>query len=105
MIIDLAKKSIEELKKIENETRIELFALKFQFTIGNFEYSHKIKKIKKHIARILTIIKQKEKKYKHKQINNNKLNFNKVYFKIKKELFKYVQERKNKTKNIIYQKK
>lgn len=48
---DLLKKSVEELKKIEEESRAELFALRFQLSMGNLEKPHRIKELKKKLPK------------------------------------------------------
>jgi len=56
LVIDLRKKTSKELIIIEEKSRAELFALRFQLALGNLEKTHKIKKLRILIARILTIL-------------------------------------------------
>ena len=57
---DLVQKSTDDLLKLQEESRAELFALRFQIALGNVEKPHRIKLLKKRIARILTIIAQRQ---------------------------------------------
>lgn len=58
---DLVQKSKEELEKILKEKRIYLQKLKFDLTLGKLKNVREIREIKRDIARILTILKEKEK--------------------------------------------
>ncbi len=55
-INDLRKLSVEDLVKTGEEKRAELFALKFQAVLGSLEQTHRIKLIKKDIARIELVL-------------------------------------------------
>ncbi|MCL8213377.1 50S ribosomal protein L29 [Mesoplasma sp. JKS002660] len=55
-INDLRKLSVEDLIKTGEEKRAELFALKFQAVLGSLEQTHRIKLIKKEIARIELVL-------------------------------------------------
>lgn len=57
---ELRNFSIEELRKKESELRRELFNLRFQLAKGELQNVKRIKAVKKDIARILTIITEKE---------------------------------------------
>lgn len=57
---ELRNLSIEELRKKESELRRELFNLRFQLAKGELQNVKRIKAVKKDIARILTIITEKE---------------------------------------------
>ncbi|GAQ95824.1 large subunit ribosomal protein L29 [Thermodesulfovibrio aggregans] len=59
--VQLRNFSIEELKKKEQELRKELFNLRFQLAKGELQNVKRIKAVKKDIARILTIITEKQK--------------------------------------------
>ncbi len=61
-IKELKNKGIEELRKLLEESRIELRKLRFDFSSGKIKNVKAIKELKKRIARILTIIKEKMKK-------------------------------------------
>ncbi|WP_027185846.1 50S ribosomal protein L29 [Desulfovibrio inopinatus] len=51
-----AQKLTEELAK----NREELFKLRFQHATAQLEKTHRIPEVKKNIARILTVLKEKE---------------------------------------------
>ncbi len=55
----LREMSLEELKKQYNDNLDALYKLRFQATLGQLENKKKIYNIKKDIARILTIAKEK----------------------------------------------
>ncbi|MGB9710967.1 MAG: 50S ribosomal protein L29 [Thermodesulfovibrio sp.] len=58
--VELRNFSIEELKKKEQELRKELFNLRFQLAKGELQNVKRIRAVKKDIARILTIITEKQ---------------------------------------------
>ncbi|AUF83312.1 50S ribosomal protein L29 [Mesoplasma syrphidae] len=58
-ITDLRNLSVEELIKTGEGKRAELFALKFQAAVGSLEQTHRIKEIKKEIARIELVLSEK----------------------------------------------
>jgi len=49
-----------ELREKLNQNKEELFNYRFQLATGHLEDYSKIRQIKKHIARINTVLKQKE---------------------------------------------
>jgi large subunit ribosomal protein L29 len=49
----------EELKSKEEETKDQLFKLKFQHALGQLENAMKLQNLKKDIARIKTILREK----------------------------------------------
>ncbi len=51
--------SDEELKDKEEEIKDQLFKLKFQHTLGQLENAMKLKNLKRDIARIKTILREK----------------------------------------------
>ena len=51
--------SEEELKNKEEEVKDQLFKLKFQHTLGQLENAMKLKNLKRDIARIKTVLKEK----------------------------------------------
>lgn len=53
--------SIDELKEKEKELRRELFNLRFQLAKGELQNIKRLRAVKKDIARILTIITEKQK--------------------------------------------
>ena len=57
---ELAGFSAAELEKKTVELNQELFNLKFQLHTGHLEDSSKISKVRKDIARVNTIIRQKQ---------------------------------------------
>ncbi len=88
--IELRKKSIKELIQLEEESRAELFALRFQASIGNNDKPHRIKLLKIRIARVLTILSE-AKKNGQKIDRNFKVDLSKTFKQIEtdtKTLFK-----------------
>lgn len=59
---ELRNLSIDELKKKELDLRRELFNLRFQLAKGELQNVRRIRAVKKDIAKILTIITEKNKK-------------------------------------------
>lgn len=57
---ELRELSLPELKEKLSQLREELFNLRFQKTIHRLENPLKIRNIKRDIARVLTILKEKE---------------------------------------------
>ena len=57
---DLRDLSMSELKDKHKKFKEELFNLRFQNAIGQLGNSGRIKDVKKTIARVLTIMKEKE---------------------------------------------
>jgi len=55
-IKELRNKSKEELSSLEKETREELFKVRMQHYSGQLLDPSKISKLKKNVARILTVI-------------------------------------------------
>nr|CAA29712.1 unnamed protein product [Mycoplasma capricolum subsp. capricolum ATCC 27343] len=58
-MLDLENLSVDELIKTNESKRAELFALKFQAAVGSLEQTHRIKEIKKEIARIELALSEK----------------------------------------------
>ncbi len=56
----LRELSVEELEKQENELKAELFNLRFQAVTGQISNPARINACKKDIARIKTILRQRE---------------------------------------------
>jgi ribosomal protein L29 len=56
---ELIKKPLTDLNKTLNEKREKLSKTKFDFSTGKIQNIKEIKKLKKEIAQILTIINQK----------------------------------------------
>ena len=57
---ELRELSEEELESKEAEIKDQLFKLKFQHELGQLENAMKLKSIKKDIARIKTILREKK---------------------------------------------
>jgi large subunit ribosomal protein L29 len=51
---------VEELERRLADTRRELFNLRFQHATGQLENSGQLKQVRKNIARILTVLNQKQ---------------------------------------------
>lgn len=58
---DIRELSVKELEAKELNLQQELFNLKFQLQTGQLENASKIKGVKKDIARVKTILKEKDK--------------------------------------------
>ena len=56
---ELTKMNVEELDAKLKELKDELFKLRFQHAINQLENPHKIADVKKDIARVMTVINQK----------------------------------------------
>jgi large subunit ribosomal protein L29 len=59
---ELRETTIDELRKKEQDLRKELFNLRFQKATGEIENPMRIRAIKKEIAKILTVITEKNKR-------------------------------------------
>ena len=57
--IDIRKMSVEELNKKLKDLKEELFNLRFQNAINQLENPHRITDVKKDIARVMTILNEK----------------------------------------------
>lgn len=60
---DLRDLSLDELKGKEKDIREELFNLRFQHATGQLENTMRIPQVRKDLARIKTILREKERKY------------------------------------------
>lgn len=58
--IELQKKSIEELKSFLLDLRREQFNLRMQKSMGEIPKPHLLKKVRRDIARVKTILTEKE---------------------------------------------
>ena len=56
---ELRTKTSEELEAMLKDLKSELFNLRFQHAINQLENPHKIKETKKEIARVMTVIAEK----------------------------------------------
>lgn len=57
---ELRELSIDELRKKEKEIRKELMDLRFQKSIGRLDNPARYRQLKRDLARVLTIIREKE---------------------------------------------
>jgi large subunit ribosomal protein L29 len=57
---EIREKNLKELAVVQNDLKEELFKLKMQKGVGQLEKSHRFSEVKREIARVKTIIKQKE---------------------------------------------
>ncbi len=57
---DIRKMSDQELRNKEKELKSELFNLRFQLATGQLDNPMRIKAVKKDIARVKTILRQRE---------------------------------------------
>ena len=56
---ELRTMSVEALEEKLNELKAELFNLRFQHAINQLENPHRIVEVKRDIARVMTILQQK----------------------------------------------
>ncbi|EGV00389.1 50S ribosomal protein L29 [Mycoplasmopsis columbina SF7] len=56
---DLKVKSLDELQKLVNELKAELWTLRFKNHTSTLDQTHKIKLVRRDIAKTLTAIKEK----------------------------------------------
>lgn len=59
-IAELRNLTVDELKVKEDDLRKELFNLKFQSVTGEIQNPMRIRAVRKEIARILTIVTEKQ---------------------------------------------
>jgi large subunit ribosomal protein L29 len=59
--VDLRSLTIDELKQEEADLKKELFNLRFQKTTGEIENPMRIRAVRRGIARVLTVKKEKSK--------------------------------------------
>ena len=59
-IKEVREKSSKDLQKTLDEYKVELFDLRFQRATGSIENPMRIRELKKSIARILTVLKERE---------------------------------------------
>lgn len=57
---ELRNKSVDELNKSVVDLKTELFNLRFQLATGELENPMRINKVKKDIARIKTVLRERE---------------------------------------------
>lgn len=56
---DIKDKSVEELQKLANDLKAELWTLKFKNATGSLDQTHKINAMRKDIAKVLTALNEK----------------------------------------------
>ena len=56
---ELRNKTCEELEAMLKDLKTELFNLRFQHAVNQLENPHKISETKKEIARVMTVITEK----------------------------------------------
>jgi large subunit ribosomal protein L29 len=57
---ELRNLDTEELETKLNETRQELFNLRFQLVTGQLDNNSRIKEVRRHVARITTLLRERE---------------------------------------------
>ncbi len=57
----LRDSSVEELRNQENDIKEQMFRLRFQWSMGQTETLNKMRQLRKDRARMLTIIREKQK--------------------------------------------
>jgi large subunit ribosomal protein L29 len=57
---EMRELDVEELQRRVAETRRELFNLRFQHATGQLENMGQLKEVRKNIARLLTVLNQKQ---------------------------------------------
>ena len=57
---EMKEKSVDELRERERELADQLFALRLQQSIGQLEKPSKIRETRRTLARVLTILRQKQ---------------------------------------------
>lgn len=60
LVKELRSKSTDELNKLVEDLRAELFMLRFKNSTGQLDQPHKISLVKKDIARVFTVLKTTE---------------------------------------------
>lgn len=60
--VEVRTRSDDELKQMQNDLKDELFGLKFQQILGQLEDTTVLKKTRKDIARIKTVLREKERR-------------------------------------------
>ncbi|WP_347489939.1 50S ribosomal protein L29 [Desulfoscipio sp. XC116] len=57
---ELRDMTVEELQKKMNDTKDELFRLRFQLATGQLDNPMRIKEVRRNIARVITVIRERE---------------------------------------------
>ncbi|PAK21664.1 50S ribosomal protein L29 [Mycoplasmopsis agassizii] len=53
---EMSKKSRAEIKQLLTDVRAELFTLRFQNRTGQLDKTHKIKELRREVAKLLTVL-------------------------------------------------
>ena len=59
-IVDIRKLATKDLNKKLEESKKELFNLRFAASTGNLEKPHRIKELRHNVAKIKTVIRERE---------------------------------------------
>ena len=59
-MVEIRKLATEDLNKKLEENKKELFNLKFSLSTGNLEKPHRIKELRHEVAKIKTVIRERE---------------------------------------------
>ena len=59
-VAEVRELNVEELQQRVAQTRRELFNLRFQHATGQLENTGQLKEVRKNIARLLTVLNQKQ---------------------------------------------
>ena len=59
-VAEVRELDVEELQRRVAQTRRELFNLRFQHATGQLENTGQLKEVRKNIARLLTVLNQKQ---------------------------------------------
>ena len=59
-VAEVRELDVEELQQRVTQTRRELFNLRFQHATGQLENTGQLKEVRKNIARLLTVLNQKQ---------------------------------------------
>ena len=59
-VAEVRELDVEELQQRVAQTRRELFNLRFQHSTGQLENTGQLKEVRKNIARLLTVLNQKQ---------------------------------------------
>lgn len=59
---DIKVKSNAELRKLLDDLKAQLFIYRFQNKTGTLDHSHKIREVRRDIAKVLTVLKINESK-------------------------------------------
>ena len=57
---ELREKNLKELQTVEKDLREEMFKLRMQNATGQLEKNHRLKELRRELARVLTIAGQKK---------------------------------------------